>query len=116
MSKNTQILVKKITTVANVGREDVGRYVEITTLSDIIGQNSIGVSATFFDRDGHTVSGTIVNMRERVQEGKFPHTEGLVVDTKAHVEDEPRKRMQQGGIVRLQPRVKSTPPNKRTQP
>ena len=95
MKSNVQVLVQKIKTIHTV--TELGRYVEITPLSNILGAHSIGVEVEVFDRTGKSVCGVIVNP---AAEGvSFPTVSGLVLDTTPHVGAKPQyKRMQVGGV------------------
>ena len=119
MSK-VQILALSITGIANVSKEDMGRYsVVVPASSSVI--IPPGTEVEFFDRSGRSVKGMVVSMHERVQEGKFPDVKGLIIDTKWETYTMGQlaqpKRMQAGGVQRLQQRTPSQPKlNKRTTP
>jgi len=120
MSAKVSILVKSITPIVGfTERADWGRYVTLKTLSSIVGAHSVGVAAEFIDLKGATVKGRIVNVSDRIAERKFPYVEPdlIVVDTRGETTVEEPKRMQQGGVLRIQQRTPAQPkPNKRAQP
>ena len=101
---NVQILVAKIQTVLT---SDMGRYAVLTPLSDIVREDSYGVSAEFVDRKGHTCRGIVVDMHSAAADGLFPDTKGIIVDT-CPEKDAPavHKRMSVGGAQAHAPTYK----------
>ena len=98
MQKGISVLVRRISPVYLPG--EMGRYVSVYSLSNVIGKNSVGISATFRDISGKEISGRIVDMSEEIAAGHFPVlAEGeYAVDTFPPAEEKARARMAKGGI------------------